>query len=60
MREGSVFPKRNGDGLVVAWLARYPNPIDHTNRVGRQFGPEYRTEAHAWLEREQYLAVLHN
>lgn len=57
---GSVFPKRNGVGRVVAWLARYPNPIDRNKRVSRQFGSEYRTEAFAWLEREHYLVVLHN
>lgn len=45
---------------MTTWLVRYPNPLARDKRVGRQFGPEYRTEAHAWLEREQYLAVLHN
>ncbi|MCX8644503.1 site-specific integrase [Bifidobacterium sp. B4081] len=56
---GSVFPKKDRNGRVTAWLARYPNPLDHGRRVGRQFGPEYRTEAHAWLEQEHYLVVLH-
>lgn len=57
---GSVFPKKDGSGRVTAWLARYPNPLDHGRKVSRQFGPEYRTEAFAWLEREHYLVVLHN
>ena len=57
---GSVFPKKDRNGRITAWLARYPNPLDHGRRVSRQFGPEYRTEAFAWLEREHYLVVLHN
>lgn len=57
---GSVFPKKDRNGRVTAWLARYPNPLDHGRRVSRQFGPEYRTEAHAWLEQEHYLVILHN
>lgn len=57
---GSVFSKKDRNGRVTAWLARYPNPLDHGRRVSRQFGPEYCTEAFAWLEREHYLVVLHN
>ena len=56
---GSVFPKKDKNGQVTAWLARYQNPFNRNKRVTRQFGPEYRTEAHAWLEQEHYLVVLH-
>lgn len=56
---GSVFPKKDKNGQVTAWLARYQNPLNRNKRVTRQFGPEYRTEAHAWLEQEHYLVVLH-
>lgn len=56
---GSVFPKKGKDGQVTAWLAGYQNPLNRNRRVSRQFGPEYRTEAHAWLEQEQYLVILH-
>lgn len=44
---------------MIAWLARYQNPLKRNKRVTRQFGPEYRTEAHAWLEQEHYLVILH-
>ena len=56
---GSVFPKKDKNGQVTAWLARYQNPLNRNKRVTRQFGPEYRTEAHAWLEQEHYLVILH-
>lgn len=56
---GSVFPKKDQNGQVTAWLARYTNPLNH-KKVSKQFGPEYCTEAHAWLEEEHYLVILHN
>lgn len=56
---GSVFPKKDQSGQVTAWLARYTNPLNH-KKVSKQFGPEYCTEAHAWLEEEHYLVILHN
>lgn len=56
---GSVFRKKDRNGQVTAWLIRYPNPLNRNKRVSRQFGPEYRTEAFTWLEREHYLVILH-
>lgn len=52
--------KKVGSGRVTAWLGGYSNPLEHGRRVGRQFGPEYRTEAFAWLEREHCLVVFHD
>ena len=56
---GTVIKRRNKDGRIIAYVARYVNPIDKTKKIGKQFKPEYLAQAYAWLDEERYLVTLH-
>lgn len=51
--------RRDRDGNVIAWQARYTNPINPKLKVQRQFKPDFETQARLWLEEEHYLVVQH-
>lgn len=56
---GSVIVRKDAKGKPVSLQARYVNPLDHTKKVGRNFGLEYEAEAYKWLDEEHYLVTLH-
>jgi integrase len=58
-RWGTLLPRRNYQGNIVAWQARYTNPINPRLKVQRQFKPEFETQARLWLEEEHYLVIQH-
>lgn len=59
-RWGTVIKRRDENGRIIAYVARYVNPLDKTKKIGKQFKPEYEAQAYQWLDEEHYLVILHN
>lgn len=57
---GTVIPRFDENGGIIAWQVRYPNPLAPGKRVQRQFKPWQELEARTWLEEEKHLVDLHN
>lgn len=58
-RWGTVIKRKDDDGNIIAYVARYVNPLDKSKKIGKQFKPEYEAQAYAWLDEEHYLVILH-
>lgn len=58
-RWGTIIERKDTDGRIISYQARYVNPIDPTKKVTRNFGVEYEAEVHRWLDEERYLVTLH-
>ena len=58
-RWGTVIKRKDGDGHIIAYVARYVNPLDKTKKIGKQFKPEYLAQAYEWLDEEHYQVMLH-
>lgn len=56
---GTILTKKNSEGQVVGWIARYTSPIDR-KKISRHFKTEYRAQAENWLDNEHYLVILHH
>lgn len=59
-RWGTVIKRKDDDGQVIAYVARYVSPLDKNKKIGKQFKPEYEAQAYEWLDEEHYLVILHN
>ena len=57
-RFGTVTPRYDTAGNLVAWQVRYPDPKRPGKKVQRQFKPDMEHEAHQWLEEERHLVEL--
>ena len=57
---GTVITRRNEEGQIITYQARYVNPLDHSKKVSRNFGPDYLAEAYKWLDKEHYYVTLHD
>ncbi|NMM97216.1 phage integrase family protein [Bifidobacterium sp. DSM 109959] len=57
---GTVIPRFDENGGIIAWQVRYPNPLAPGKRVQRQFKPWQELDARTWLEEEKHLVDLHN
>ena len=55
---GTVTPRYDASGDLVAWEVRYPDPKRPGKKVQRQFKPDMEHEAHQWLEEERHLVEL--
>ena len=55
---GTVTPRYDASGDLVAWQVRYPDPKRPGKKVQRQFKPDMEHEAHQWLEEERHLVEL--
>ncbi|WP_281775331.1 tyrosine-type recombinase/integrase [Bifidobacterium ruminantium] len=59
-RWGTVIKRKDDEGQVIAYVARYVSPLDKNKKIGKQFKPEYEAQAYEWLDEEHYLVILHN
>lgn len=57
---GTVITRRDEEGQIITYQARYVNPLDHSKKVSRNFGPDYLAEAYKWLDEEHYYVTLHD
>ena len=57
-RFGTVTPRYDAAGNLIAWQVRYPDPKRPGKKVQRQFKPDMEHEAHQWLEGERHLLEL--
>ena len=55
---GTVTPRYDAAGNLIAWQVRYPDPKRPGKKVQRQFKPDMEHEAHQWLEGERHLVEL--
>ena len=55
---GTVTPRYDASGDLVAWQVRCPDPKRPGKKVQRQFKPDMEHEAHQWLEEERHLMEL--
>lgn len=42
---GCVVARKDADGRIVSWQARYQSPVNPRQRIYRRFGLEFQTEA---------------
>lgn len=56
---GTVSPRYDSQGDLIAWQVRYPDPVRKGKRVQRQFKPDMELTARKWLEEERHLVELH-
>ena len=49
-RWGTVIKRKDDDGNIIAYVARYVNPLDKSKKIGKQFKPEYEgsTKSITW------------
>lgn len=57
---GTVITRRDEEGQIITYQARYVNPLDHSKKVSRNFGPDYLAEAYKWLDEGHYYVTLHD
>ena len=56
MQWGTVFPRKNREGKVSSWVARYTSPLDHSKKISKSFPIGQKALAYQWLEEEHALA----
>ena len=56
---GCVVARKDADGRIVSWQARYQSPVNPRQRIYRRFGLEFQTEAYRWLDEEHALVIDH-
>ncbi len=55
MQWGTVFPRKNREGKVSSWVARYTSPLDHSKKISKSFPIGQKALAYQWLEEEHAL-----